>query len=319
MPRWRTLAPITAGIATAHLMLAVATVSHAETASPQTAAPIAVRVLVAAAVSPPVKPAPKPAPKETAKAPPKAPPKERKPAADALPADTVALATPEAAAAAGNAPPSYSTKIPAPVTLHYTMQRGAWSGTGELVWHPAGDRYRAHLEGRVAGFKVMTWNSEGAFDAAGIAPVRFTDVRRGKSMLAANFQRAAARITYSGTTEEHVLLPGAQDRLSWMVQIGAIASADPQRVAAGKRVSMLVSGARGDADVWTFQGAGTESVATGNGTVVAVKMLREPRKPRDTRVEVWLDPRQNYLPVRARLSSTDGDALELLQRAVDPS
>lgn len=345
---WRSLVPLTAAIAAAHVLLAVATASHAET--PPVARPavlLATRTVAVAAAAaepaapkPAAKPAPKPALKEPAKAPAKEPAKDpakvtaaREPAKEPpkeslketpkeppkVPATAVALATPEAASAAGNAPPSYTTRMPAPVTMRYDMHRGAWSGTGELAWQPAGERYRAHLEGRVAGFKVMTWHSEGVFDAAGIAPVRFTDQRRGKSMLAANFQRVAQKITYSGTTDEHLLLPGAQDRLSWMVQIAAIASADPQRVAPGRRVSMLVSGARGDADVWSFQGVGTETVTTGAGAVATVKMLREPRKPRDTRVEVWLDPKQGYLPVRARLSSTDGDALELLQRAVDPS
>ncbi|MEY4563566.1 MAG: hypothetical protein RLZZ618_2843 [Pseudomonadota bacterium] len=213
--------------------------------------------------------------------------------------------------------PVYRTRMPPPITLEYDMRKGSWSGSGELVWRPTGARYQAKLEGRVAGFKVMTWASEGGLDTAGVAPVRFTDQRRGKSMMAANFQRQSGRITFSGPSSEFALVPGSQDRLSWMVQIAAIAAADPQKVASAQRVSFFVAGARGDADVWSFQSQGTEDVMAGGGTVQAVRLLREPRKPNDTRVEVWLDPKQHYLPVRARLTS-DGDTLELLLRETHP-
>jgi hypothetical protein len=128
------------------------------------------------------------------------------------------------------------------------------------------------------------------------------------------------KITYSGPDVKHPLIPGTQDRLSWMVQIAAIGNADPQRVTPGKRISMFVTGARGDADVWSFQVIGTENVAIGGASVPAIKLLREPRKANDTRVEVWLDPQLHYLPVRARLtSSPDNETLELVRRGSDPS
>jgi len=216
--------------------------------------------------------------------------------------------------------PVYRTLMPPPITVRYVISRGPWSGNGELVWRHQDGRYHARLEGRVAGFKVITWDSTGQVDNDGIAPLRFTDERRGKSMLAADFQRSASKITYSGPGTDQPLVPGTQDRLSWMVQIAAIANADPQRVAPGKRVSMFVSGARGDADVWSFQVIGIENVAIGGASVPAIKLLREPRKVHDTRVEVWLDPQLHHLPVRARLTnSPENETLELVRRGSDPS
>ena len=44
----------------------------------------------------------------------------------------------------------------------------------------------------------------------------------------------------------------------------------------------------------------------------ALKLVREPRKPHDTGVEVWLDPTRQHLPARARLSDGGRDALDLL-------
>jgi len=139
-------------------------------------------------------------------------------------------------------------------------------------------------------------------------------------VMAANFQRSAGKITYSGPSNEYNLVPGTQDRLTWMVQIGAIAAADPKGVAAGKRVSMYVTGARGDADVWTFQAIGVENVPIGGVSVSAIKLVREPRKVNDTLVEVWLDPQLHHLPVRARMTNQpEGETFELLRRPSDPS
>ena len=80
---------------------------------------------------------------------------------------------------------------------------------------------------------------------------------------------------------------------------------------------MFVVGSRGDAAVWVFRFVAAESVVTDAGTVHAVKFTREPRRPYDTGVEVWLDPARHHLPVRARLTAApDGAALELLLRDI---
>ncbi len=237
--------------------------------------------------------------------------------AAALTAQTTAEPT-QVAAAAQDELPQYRTQIPPAMNLHYNMHSGALRGTGDLTWRPGAKGYVARLDGRMAGFNILTWVSEGGFDAAGLAPVRYTDKRRGKSELAANFQRGAGKITFSGPSTEYPLLPGAQDRMSWMIQIAAIASADPKRLVAGARLSMYVVGARGDADVWAFRVQGVEEVATGDSPVQAIKLVREPRKPHDTRVEVWLAPSLHYLPARARLTS-EGSALELLMQTAEPT
>jgi hypothetical protein len=295
-------------------------------AAPQ--APVQVRHLAAPAApdqapAPALLPAPRPAPAKTvAAAPPRA-----EPAPDPAVLVAAALPAPEAnlLVAVGDKPvagrqddvPVYRTQPPPATTITYDMQQGRWSGTGDLQWRPAHGGYEARLEGKVAGFKVLTWTSQGGFDAAGLAPVRFTDQRMRKSAQAANFQRQAGKITYSGNEAEFPLLQGAQDRLSWMIQIAAVAEADPRRLATGQRVSMFVSGAKGDADVWSFRVEGPEDVSTGDQTVRAVKLLREPRKAHDTRVEVWLAPSLHHLPVQARLTS-EGSTLQLRMLSTQP-
>jgi hypothetical protein len=211
--------------------------------------------------------------------------------------------------------PVYPTRIPPPALLTYDLRRGMFSGTGALSWRPEGDRYSARLEGRIAGLTVLEWSSEGRFDRAGLAPDRYVDRRRTGSRQAANFQREAGKVSYSGPSIEHPLVPGAQDRLSWMLQIAAIARARPEAIAEAATISMWVSGARGDGDVWTFRSKGVQPLELAGTAVTTVKLQRLPREPYDTRVEVWLDPERGYLPVRARLTSgREDDVLDLVLR-----
>ena len=111
---------------------------------------------------------------------------------------------------------------------------------------------------------------------------------------AANFRRDDGRITFSGSGVEWPLLAGSQDRLSWMIQLAAIAAAEPERLVDGGRITMVVVGARGDAGVWTLRYAGREDIATASGTVHAVKFVREGRSAYDTSAEIWLDPERSY-------------------------
>ena len=216
--------------------------------------------------------------------------------------------------------PHYRTRLPPTATLRYEMSRGMLTGTGELAWRPQADRYELTLKGSVGGVAVLTQVSSGNFDAAGVAPLRFTDQRLRRGVRAVNFQREVGKITFSGPSTEYPLLIGTQDRLSWMIQLAAVAAAEPQRLAPGGKVALYVVGARGDADLWIFRYVAHEDVATVAGPVAAVKFAREPRGAYDTQVEAWLAPAHHHLPVRARLShSPDSEALELLLNDITPT
>jgi hypothetical protein len=218
----------------------------------------------------------------------------------ALPAQIAAAEPPPAAAIEV---PVYSTRLPPSGSWRYRLQRGMASGEALLSWRPdTQGRYVMQLEGAVAGITVLDWVSTGALDGAGIAPERFVIRRRGKDSQAANFQRDAGKITFSGPTHEVPLLPGVQDRLSWMLQLSAVIEAAPQRFGAGANVVLMVIGARGGADVWTFKVIGPERV----DDTPALRLMREARKPYDLQVDVWLDPARGHLPLRAVLAQPEG-------------
>ncbi len=211
--------------------------------------------------------------------------------------------------------PVYKTRFPPVTTIDYEIRRGGLSGTGELRWRPVNGRYEVRLEASVAGFTLLTQVSQGGFDAAGLAPTRFTDQRLRKAARAANFQREAGKITFSRPRGEFALAAGSQDRLSWMIQLPSVLAAEPARAASGGEVVLYVAGARGDVDIWDLRSSGTETLDMPSGALSTVKFTRTPRSAGDTRAEVWLDPKRHYLPVRARLTQGESDgALDLVLR-----
>jgi hypothetical protein len=218
-------------------------------------------------------------------------------------AELVAEAFGDAASARWQDVPVYAPRLPAAGQWRYRLQRGAVLADATLTWEPQSDgRYEARLEGRVAGLTMLDWVSRGTIDASGIAPERFALRRRGRDQQAANFQRDAGKITFSGPTHEFPLLPGAQDRLSWMLQLRGIVDAEPSRYGPGAKVVLMVVGARGGGDVWTFH---VQSLDTLGGRP-ALKLVREARRAYDTRAEVWLDPERAHLPLRAVLAQAEG-------------
>ena len=228
----------------------------------------------------------------------------------AMPESAAAVLSLAALAQSATELPVYATRLPSAGRWNYRLQRGLVSGEATLSWAPQGDaRYEARLEGRVAGITMLDWVSRGAIDGAGIAPERFALRRRGRDQDAANFQRDAGKITFSGPTHELPLLRGVQDRLSWMLQLPAIVEADPAHYGPGTQIRLMVVGARGGAAVWAFKVVGPEAL----GSRSALKLVREAEHIHDTRAEVWLDPARGHLPLRAVLAQTEGGAALVLE------
>ena len=218
---------------------------------------------------------------------------------------------PTAQAAAAPAPgtlvPTYATQPAPAATLLYTMQRGARQGSAELRWRPGAGHYELEFEASGFGPQAPGSVSMGSFDAAGLAPERHVDRRRGRDQRAVNFQREGGFISFSGPQLTHSLQPGAQDRLSWMLQLPAIVQANPALAVEGAKVSLWVAGARGESDVWTFTVQGSEPLDLPGGRVEgALRLLRRPLRPFDTQVEVWLDPVRQHLPVQVLLALRPG-------------
>ena len=239
-------------------------------------------------------------------------------------ADPPALAAPPALASAVAWPepesiPLYRTRVPPAATLRFALRVGAADGMAELRWRPEAETYGLRFEGRIEGGPTLTQGSDGGFDGAGLAPVRHTDARTRRGMLATNFQREAGRISFSGSRAQVALARGSQDRLSWMLQLAAVLAAEPALRRPGAIVSIPVAGLRGEAAVWRFRTVEPEAVvALAPALQPLVHLVRDRQGPYDVDIAVALDPARHYLPATLSLRTANGlPALELeLREAV---
>ncbi len=241
--------------------------------------------------------------------PPATPPSERAPVAPP-PTAAVTAAPPLAEASL----PVYPTQLPASARLSFRLQRGAALGSGRLAWSLRDGAYERALEGGLQGKAVLGATSRGAIDADGVAPLRMVDRRGVRALRAVNFQRDAMRITFSGPQGDYPLHRGAQDRLSWMIQLPAIVAANAALATPGGHITLFVAGTRGDAEAWRFDVTGPQPIELGGGgAVMALRLMREAQRPYVTRIEVWLDPARQHLPVRVLFTTVpDGTPTELL-------
>ena len=246
------------------------------------------------------------------------------PASAPSPAALAALAGAGPAAAADTSdpppaepPPIYPTRVPAPVLLRYALRYNGQAGEATLAWRHDGQAYSLQLDGRGAQRPLVEQASRGGFDAAGLAPERFTDRRRGARWQAANFRRDIGRIAFSGPGIDYPAWPGAQDRLSWLAQMVAIraaAVAAAPGAAAGPEadISLFVVDARGAGSLWRFVHQGEVLLASPLGPQAVQLWRREPPRPEGLRVEAWLDASRQHWPLQLRFTALrSGDVFEL--------
>ena len=66
------------------------------------------------------------------------------------------------------------------------------------------------------------------------------------------------------------------------------------------------------------QVAGMETLKMPYGTLEALRLVRQEQKQFDQRVELWMSPSLEQLPVRIRITQTSGDQVDLLLRSKAP-
>lgn len=224
--------------------------------------------------------------------------------------------TPPGTAEGTGSPQPPAVRIPAPVRLGFDVAGQAkgfqYSARAELLWQHDGQQYQARQEISVLFLGSRSQTSVGEITPLGLQPRRFGD--RSRSEQAAHFDFAQGRVSFSANTPPATVAPGAQDRLSVFLQLGALLSAAPERFAVGTRISIPTVSARA-ADTWTFTVEGEETLELPIGTVQAVQLQRLPRRDYDQKAQVWLAPELGYLPVRIRITQTSGDFAELSLRS----
>ena len=214
---------------------------------------------------------------------------------------------------ADSSPPT----LAAPVVLQYDgkglEQRFiSYTGHAELHWSHDASHYQAQLDVSAFGMKLRSWSSTGALGAGGLLPERFDDAARGANWRT-EFQRDKGVIAFSSGTPDQPLLGEAQDKLSALLQLGVIVAANPQHHAPGTSIAFQAADAH-RAERWSFAVHASETLDLPGGSMATLPLVREPTPELDQKIEVWLAPGMNFLPVRLRITESDGNFLDLAWR-----
>jgi hypothetical protein len=188
------------------------------------------------------------------------------------------------------------------------------TGAGSLEWTSDGRDYQLRLESSALFITLITQTSVGSIGAGGLQPERYADKRLRRSEKAAHFRRDSGRITFSGNSNSAALQPGAQDRLSVLMQLAATAAGNTAMFMRNSQLSIQVAGTD-EADNWVFSVEGEEALELPAGKTAAVRVLRTPRKDFDARLELWLAPTLGYLPVRIKQTEANGNTFDLQLRS----
>ena len=198
-------------------------------------------------------------------------------------------------------------------------QRGiALSGESVSNWRAGDGKYSLLAETKAALFgKILEQRSEGTVDDYGLAPTQFVEKRFRKEAATTTFKRDSKTIVFSEGDDSYPLKGGEQDRNSTVWQLVSVARAAPEKFTPGSEWSFFVAG-RHDAEPWTFKVVKQETVATGQGLVEAVHLIKAP--PPDKKgqqVDLWLAPSLEWYPVKVTFADEDGDYVEqTLQKVV---
>jgi hypothetical protein len=176
------------------------------------------------------------------------------------------------------------------------------SGLADFVWRTDGVEYEIQLQSSLLGMTILQQTSSGRLSSLGLTPTRYGDKRFNKSEQAAHFLREQGKVQFSNNKPEANLMPGAQDRLSALLQLAGIVGGNPEPYLSGRRIQMQVVGAD-SAEQWEFLPSEVSELSMPAGKVKALRLLRKPRDEFDQRLEIWLATELNYLPVRMRQSS----------------
>ncbi|MCW5323234.1 DUF3108 domain-containing protein [Verminephrobacter aporrectodeae subsp. tuberculatae] len=232
------------------------------------------------------------------------------------PPDPPQPAAPAQDAGANGDPPGAAPLpiLPAPARLAFRVggqtRKLSYHARAELLWQHDGSRYAARQEVGAFLLGSRTQSSEGRITPQGLRPERFSEHRRG-SVQTADFDHAGGRVVFSAATPaEAAVDPGAQDRLSLFIQLGALLAADPQRGVPGTELTLTAVSTR-SAERWTFHVEGPETLDLPAGHTVALRLRRLPRDQNDQQAVLWLAPALDYLPVRIRLTQANGDFADL--------
>ncbi|HET9025106.1 MAG TPA: DUF3108 domain-containing protein, partial [Burkholderiaceae bacterium] len=199
----------------------------------------------------------------------------------------------------------------------YTRMRGIHAMTF-VDWNVDAARGRYDLWLRtVDPAGLLDLKSSGALQSFGIAPEKYVErVEIANRELRAEFDWLARVVQFfgRGAGQPAGFLEGVQDPLSLQFHLPLLAQAYPSRFTPGADITVPV--ARRGIETYVFRAVAFEPVRIGDRDVRALKLDR-PRGPNATRrVEIWMAPEYQWLPVRLRFTDTNDEVWDSVLAAL---
>jgi len=298
------------------------------------------RTLTVALITPPAPPptaVPTPAPPR-----PPRPPRPRAPAAPSLPAP-VAVPAPVPVEPAPPPPPPLPEPTPSPPPVPpvpeeprlpaaladvpkngriayrttYTRMRGIAAMTF-VDWNvdPARGRYDLWLR-TVDPAGLLDLKSSGSLQPFGIAPEKYVErIEIANRELSTEFDWTSRVVSFvgRGAGQPAGFLEGVQDPLSLQFHLPLLAQAYPWRFVPGQDVTFQV--ARRDIENYVFHAEAFEAVRISGKDVQALKLDRQRGPNSNRRIEIWMAPEYQWLPVRLRFTDTNDEVWDSVLAAL---
>ena len=227
-----------------------------------------------------------------------------------LPADETAAAL-QLAAGAGDAP----VRVAPAARLNY-QTRGQIGGRAfalstTLDWRHDGQSYESRWAVYTPLFGGKSRSATGLLSPQGLVPVQAALLTPEAQNM--RFDYAARQVRLGDADADPIDAPlraGAQDPLSVLLQLGALLAGDAKRYPVGTRIELPAVRPRGTG-TWRFTVEAEEPVTALQGRELpTLRLVHQPEDENDARIEVWLGRDVNYLPVRLRITESNGDTVE---------
>lgn len=197
------------------------------------------------------------------------------------------------------------------------FMNGVRNETSVIHWHNDGSHYSLRVEMPIIFLGTFSYTSEGRVDSTGIAPERYTEQRGRRAPDVTTFiHDAPAQIRFSRSP---TVLPlptsGAQDRFSVMLQLASLVRGDPERYTRPGATREFYVADTDSGETWALQYVDSTTMQIDGRYDTAYHFTRLARHADDRRkIDIWLAPAANWMPVRILQTEPNGTQFELLYR-----
>ena len=258
-------------------------------------------------ITPTVVPAPPPAPAPPVEPPPEPPPEPAPPAVAAEPPPS-----PTAQAAQPSVLPLGAQALPTKGRIVYRTSYTRLIGITALTyvdWSIDPDKATYELWLRtVDPAGLLDLRSSGTLKSFGIAPDNYIEkIEVANRELRADFDWKVSAVSFvgRGAGQPVTFGEGTQDPLSLQFHLPLLAQASPWRFSPGSEVTFAV--ARRNVENYSFVVEGFETTRVAGTDVMTLKIDRKRGPNANRRVEIWMAPEFQWLPVRLRFTDSNDE------------